>query len=317
MSKYVISGGAGFIGSNIAHRLVKEGHNVVVVDNLINGDLDNLTDIMANIKFLEFDLRDPLACKSVCENADYVIHQAALGSVPRSVEDPVLTNDHNVTATLRLLVAAKAAGVRRFVYASSSGVYGDQDVDLKHERLPTMPINPYAVSKLAAEEYVKTFHRVYGMPTVALRYFNVFGPRQRPDGPYAAVIPKFIANAIAGKPSVIYGDGDQARDFTFVEDVVDVNLEACRSREEHVVGEVFNVGGGINITINQVYRMIYRFAECDAKPVYEPPRKGDIKYSKANISKTMQRMLYFPYGERKFDRCLKETLDWYRNRANG
>jgi len=311
--RFLISGGAGFIGSNIVMELVKLGHDVMAIDNLITGSKKNLEEVMGKIEFVWDDLRKMDVCKNICGGVDYILHQAALGSVPRSVKDPVLSNENNINSTLNLLVAAKDAGVRRFVYASSSGVYGNCEGEFKVETMESKPINPYAISKTASEEYVKIFHKLYGMKTVALRYFNVFGPQQNPHGAYAAVVPAFILNALNYEKSIIYGDGKQARDFTFVDDVVQANILACQAGEE-VDGQAINVGGGHTVSVNKLHEMIGRFTDCPLEPNYVDKRKGDVMNSRADIGKAIKLLGYKPYSEKTFEECIGETVEWYRSR---
>ncbi len=298
---YLITGGAGFIGSHLVEALLKKGEQVRVLDNFATGRKTNLAAVRAavgladddpRLEVMEGDIRDPKTCADAVAGADYVLHQAALPSVPRSVTDPVGTTAVNITGTLNMLWAAKEAKVKRFVFASSSSVYGDTPVLPKVESLPTNPLSPYAVSKLAGEQFCKVFYRAYGLPTVALRYFNIYGPRQDPNSEYAAVIPRFVSALKAGKTVTIYGDGKQSRDFTFIEDCVRANLLACRSK--HAVGEAMNIAYGDRTTLNALYTEIARLVKVSAKPQYVDPRPGDVKHSLADLTRADALLGYKP-----------------------
>lgn len=308
--RYVVTGAAGFIGSNIVITLVKKGHEVVAIDSLITGRKKNLTPVMEMIDFMWADIRDINVCKSICGGADYVLHQAALGSVPRSFKDPKMTHECNADGTLNMLIAARDAGVKRFVYAASSSIYGDTKTLPKVESMGKNPINPYAVSKMVGEEYARVFNRVFKLETVSLRYFNVFGPRQDPHGSYAAVIPHFIDCAVKNIPSRIYGDGEQTRDFTYVKDAVDANILACES--EGAPGNSFNIGGGSQISINGLHRAIRKITNSNCDPEYVEPRQGDIRDSLADISLARKILGYNPYADLSFDDCLGLTVEWFR-----
>lgn len=298
---YLITGGAGFIGSHLVEALLKKGQTVRVLDNFSTGRRANLDAVIARCRvergdprltIVEADIRDPKVCEESVAGVDYVLHQAALPSVPRSIADPIGTTAVNVTGTLNLLWAAKEAKVKRFVYASSSSVYGDTPVLPKVESLPTNPLSPYAVSKLAGEQFCKAFYRAYGLPTVALRYFNVYGPRQDPESQYSAAIPRFVAALRAGKTVTIYGDGKQSRDFTFIDDCVRANLLACRSK--HAVGEAMNIGCGDRTTINALYGELSRLLHVTAQPEYVDPRPGDVKHSLADLTRAHALLGYKP-----------------------
>ncbi len=254
-------------------------------------------------------MRDPETCRRACEGVDFVLHEAALGSVPRSIEDPALSNECNVTGTLNMLVAARDAGVRRFVFAASSSAYGDTPALPKVETMPPQPLSPYALTKLAGEEYCRLFTELYGLQTVSLRYFNVFGKRQDPFSTYAAVIPKFVSALLRGEPPEIYGDGEQTRDFTYIEDVVQANLRACEAPEE-ACGQVYNIAFGERISLNELYREIARLLGTDLPPRYGPPRPGDVRHSLADISKARSLLGYRP----RYDVAtgLGEAIAWYR-----
>jgi nucleoside-diphosphate-sugar epimerase len=308
---YLITGGAGFIGSHIVEELVTRGERVRVVDNLSTGTRENLLSVMGEIDFIEGDLRDLEVTARAMEGVDFVMHQAAIPSVPRSIKDPKGSTENNLNATLNLLMAARNAGVKRVVYASSSSVYGDSPTLPKKEDFLPAPLSPYAASKLAGEYYCQVFHHVYGLGTVCLRYFNVFGPRQDPLSPYAAVIPKFITCALAKKPLIIFGDGEQSRDFSFVANVVRANLLACEA--EGVAGETFNVGCGVQISLNHLVKELQTIFDADLHVEYTEPRPGDVKYSLASIKKAQKLMGYdsiVPFGE-----GLHRTVEWFTSTA--
>ncbi|HIE09067.1 MAG TPA: SDR family oxidoreductase [Armatimonadetes bacterium] len=311
---YLVTGGAGFIGSHIVERLVRLGKKVRVVDNLSTGRLENIAHLLDEIEFIEGDICDPDLVREAMEGVEFVLHQAAIPSVPRSVENPLSTHEANVTGTVNVLVAAKEAGVKRVVYASSSSVYGDQPELPKRENQPPAPKSPYAASKLAGEYYCLAFCHVYGLDVVCLRYFNVFGPRQDPDSPYAAVVPKFISAFIKGEPPTIHGDGEQTRDFTFVQNVVDANLLALKA--EGAKGEVFNIASGKAVSVNRLARLIRELiGAVEVEPTYGPPRPGDIRHSWADISKAERILGYKPRWSLK--EGLKATINWHRERLEG
>ena len=290
MAKYLVTGAAGFIGSNIVEELVRQGHDVRAFDNLSTGKIENLRDIMSSIDFLRGDLTNPDSVAEAISGVDYVLHQAALPSVPRSVQDPLASHQANATGTLNLLIAARDAGVKRVVYASSSSVYGNSPTLPKHEAMPTDPLSPYAVNKLAGEQYCKVFTLVYGLPTVALRYFNVFGPRQDPASQYAAVIPAFISAMLGGKQPTIYGDGLQSRDFTYVSNVVSANLLACQREES--VGSALNIACGDRISLLDLVAQLNQLLGTNITPIFQPARPGDVKHSMADISQAEQKLGY-------------------------
>lgn len=311
MATFLVSGGAGFIGSNIVDHLVKLGDQVVVVDNLITGSKDNLVESMSKIRFVEADLRRINVCRDVLKDVDYVIHQAALGSVPRSVEDPVTTLDNNIMSTANLLKASVEHRVKRFVFASSASVYGNSPEQPKHEGMKTAPANPYAVSKLACEELVRVFQEVYGLETVSLRYFNIFGPRQNPEGGYAAVVPKFISRMLRNKHPTIFGDGEQTRDFTYVANAVYANMRACQIKKEYC-GKAYNVGAQGVTSINELFVMIAKEIGIADSPEYVAPRIGDIKHNRADISNSIRFLGYCPTIS--VEEGITRTVDWYRKR---
>lgn len=292
MSKYLVTGGAGFIGSHIVDRLVKEGREVRVLDNLSTGKLSNIEHNLDKIEFVRESLTDLDAVKRAVEGVDCVLHQGAIPSVPRSVADPIGSNDAGINATLNLLVAAKDAGVKRLVYASSSSVYGDSPTLPKHEKMETNPLSPYAITKLAGEHYLRVFHDLYGLETVSLRYFNVFGPRQDPSNQYAAVIPKFITIMLRGERPTIYGDGLQSRDFTYVSNNVTANLLACEA--PGIGGEVFNIACGERFSLLDLVETLNGILGTAIEPILEAERPGDVKHSQAEISKARERMGFQP-----------------------
>jgi len=305
--RYVVTGGAGFIGSNTVDELVRRGHSVTVLDDLSGGNEANLASVRERITFIRGTISDRDTVERACRGADYVLHLAARTSVPRSVKQPLETNQINVDGTLNVLVAARDAGVRRVVFASSSSVYGDTPTLPKNEGMPPAPISPYGVSKLVGELYGRVFHRIYGLDFVALRYFNVFGPRQDPGSPYSGVLSLFItAMRDGGQPSV-FGDGEQSRDFTFVQNVVIANLQACET--PGIAGRIVNLGTGARYTLNYTLRLLEGFAGRPAKPKYDAPREGDIRNSQADISLATETFGYKTHVN--FEEGLRKTWDWY------
>jgi nucleoside-diphosphate-sugar epimerase len=308
MALYLVTGGGGFIGSTLVRKLLDQGERVRVVDNFSTGRRENLAEVLDHIELLEGDLADEAVARKAAAGADYVLHQAAIPSVPRSIEDPLASNRANVTATLNMLVAARDAGAKRFVYASSSSAYGDSEVLPKVETQPDNPISPYALTKLTGEKYAVIFHRIYGLSTASLRYFNVFGPRQDPNSPYSAVISKFVTAALNDRRPTVNGDGEQSRDFTFVENVVSANLLACHA--EGVSGMVFNVGTGERHTLNDLLGTLSSLVGRDLKPEYVAPRPGDVRHSLADIGRARQHLGYeVKVG---FEEGLRRTLAWFR-----
>lgn len=308
MSIYVVTGGAGFIGSNIAARLVAKGEEVRVLDNFATGHRRNLAPIQSDVLLYEGSVCDRSLLEKACEGADFVLHQAALASVPRSVDDPLATNEANVDGTLKVLLAARDCGVQRVVYASSSSVYGDAPELPKREDMKPAPKSPYAVSKLAGEHYCAAFGEVYGLETVALRYFNVFGPHQDPSSQYAAVIPIFADRLMKGETPQVFGDGEQSRDFTFVADVVRANLQAATA--QGAAGAVCNLGCGRRYTLNRLIELLQDIIGSDVEPEYGPERPGDVRHSEADISRARQTFGYDP--KVSFEQGLRLTVEWYR-----
>jgi nucleoside-diphosphate-sugar epimerase len=312
--KYLVTGGAGFIGSHIVEALLERGDKVVVLDNLSTGRRENLDGFeaqpewAARLEFVEGSIEDLGLLKRIFEGVDYVIHQAAKISVPESVENPLAFHEANVTGSLNVFLAARDAGVKRVVYASSSAVYGDLSPGLaKREDMPLDTLSPYASNKFFEEEYGRLFTRLYGLETVGLRYFNVFGSRQDPNSAYAAVIPKFVTSALQGGEARIYGDGEQSRDFVHVKNVAAANLLACEAAG--VAGEVFNVASGKTVTVVELLDAIEAAAGSKAQRFFDPPREGDIKFSSADISKIRAGLGYEPHVN--FEEGLRETIEWY------
>ena len=309
MARYLITGIAGFIGSSLAHALIDQGHHVQGIDNLSTGTLDNLSDIRNAISFQQMDLQDAAGLKSACEGVDYVLHQAALASVPRSVKDPVASHESNINGTLNLLLAARDAHVRRIVYAASSSAYGDQPTQPKQEDMLPRPLSPYAVQKLTCEYYIQSFYRTYGLEGICLRYFNIFGPRQAADSPYSGVIAQFTYKMMAGETPTIFGDGLTSRDFNYIDNAVSANLLACCAPSEVATGRVFNVGTGKSHTLNEVYDVIAEQIGFAGKPNYGPTREGDIKHSLADITRATRELNYQPKAQ--FHEGLRKTVAWY------
>ncbi len=315
MPNYLVTGGAGFIGSNLVERLLDEGHYVRVLDNFSTGKRENLLQFSNNHKFelLEGDIRDLHYCQTACKDIDYVLHEAALGSVPRSIAEPINSNANNVDGTLNMLVAAKDAKIKRFVCASSSSVYGNpSDISPdtpRNEDMREGPLSPYAITKFAMELYARRFYSIYGLETVVLRYFNVFGRRQNPYSQYAAVIPLFVSKLLKDEPITIFGDGETSRDFSYVENVIHANLLACMAPKE-AAGQVFNIACGQRVTLNQMYFKISQLLGKGIKPNYTNERAGDIKHSLANISKAQRVLGYMPLYQ--FGEGIEQTIEWYK-----
>lgn len=306
--RVLVTGGAGFIGSHLVDRLLADGHHVVVLDDFSTGLERNLAHVANDIEIVVGDIRDAGLCGRVAEGARWVFHQAALGSVPRSIDDPVTTHEVNITGILNMLMAARDGGAERFVFAASSAAYGDTPVLPKVETMPVHPMSPYAASKVAGECYCSVFSAVYGLPTVSLRYFNVFGPRQRPDGPYAAVIPIFIDRTHNGQEVVIFGDGGQTRDFTYVSNAVQANLLAATAPES-AWGKVINVATGQRVSVNQLYTEIAKHTGCTLPAIHTEQRIGDVRDSLADVSRA-EDLLGFTPGVLLED-GLRETVEWF------
>ena len=308
MAKYLVTGVAGFIGRSIAAALLARGETVRGIDSFITGKRSNLIGLEA-MEFIEGDLADPAACAKACAGVEIVFHEAALASVPRSGADPVGTNVNCVDATLNLLVAARDAGVRRIVYAGSSSAYGDTPTLPKDESMLPNPISPYAVAKLAGEHYMRVFALVYGLETVVLRYFNVFGPHQDPTSHYSGVLAIFCRRMLAGEQPAIYGDGEQSRDFTYIDNVVQANLLAAAAPAEKVSGQMMNLATGVRITLNQTFEILCELTGYKGKPAYAESRAGDIKDSLADISMARNLLGYEPIVD--FREGLRRTVEWY------
>lgn len=301
--KVIVTGGAGFIGSHLAEELVNRGYHVVILDDLSTGKRGNIEALLKgeDVKFIQGSITDLRLLQGLFQNVDYVFHQAAIPSVPRSIEAPIASHEANVTGTLNVLLAARDNGVGKVIYASSCAIYGNTQTLPIREDAPTHPLSPYAVTKLAGEYYCQVFHQVYGLPTVCLRYFNVYGPRQDPDSQYAAVIPRFISRALKGEPPIIYGDGEQTRDFTFVKDVVEANILMAVSEATGI----FNFASGGSVSINRLAEAIIEFSGNALGPTHEAPRPGDIRHSLADISRAKS----FGYGLKwSLEEGLKETI---------
>ena len=312
MGLYLITGIGGFIGSSLARALLSRGDEVRGVDNFSTGKRENLVDILDRIDFREADIVDLDAMHAACTGVDFVLHQAAIPSVPKSVLDPLGSNRANVDGTVNVLVAARDAKVKRVVYAASSSVYGDIPTLPKHEAMKPDPISPYAVAKLASEHYLISFYRCYQLETVALRYFNIFGPRQDPSSPYSGVLAKFITLMLRGEQPAIFGDGEQSRDFTYIDNAVEANLLACKAPAAQAAGQVFNVATGRRITLNETFKLLQGLTSYSGQPKYGPERGGDIKHSLADISKAEAGLGYKPKVD--FEEGLRRTVDWYRGK---
>ena len=311
MALYLITGIGGFIGSSLAQELLQRGEQVRGLDNFATGKRENLTAILGQIDFRQADILDLDAMKAACAGADYVLHQAAIPSVPKSVLDPIGSNRANVDGTVNLLVAARDAKVKRVIYAASSSAYGDTPTLPKHEGMTPDPISPYAVAKLASERYMISFYRCYGLETVSLRYFNIFGPRQDPSSPYSGVLARFITQMLNGQQPTIFGDGEQSRDFTYIDNAVEANLLACTAPAAEVAGKVFNVATGRRVTLNESFKLLHQLTSYSGSPMYGAERSGDIKHSLADISLAEEHLGYKP--KVNFEDGLRRTVEWYRS----
>jgi UDP-glucose 4-epimerase len=310
MATYLITGIAGFIGSTIARRILAQGDQVRGIDNLATGNRGNIAEILDRIDFRQVDILDLNAVHSACRSVDYVFHEAAIPSVPKSVLDPLGSNGANVDGTVNVLVAARDAQVKRVVYAASSSAYGDTPTLPKHESMTPNPISPYAVAKLASEYYMISFYRCYGLETVCLRYFNIFGPRQDPSSPYSGVLAKFITQMLHGESPTILGDGEQSRDFTYIDNAVDANLLAAKAPAEKAAGRVFNVATGTRFTLTETFHVLKKIMAFPGDVKYGPERTGDIKHSLADISAAAAGLGYAPKVD--FEEGLRRTIEWYR-----
>jgi len=308
MEKFLVTGGAGFIGSNICKELISQGCFVRVVDNLLTGKKSNLASIIDKVDFIQADMGDAEVAQSAMKDIDVVLHQGALPSVPRSVDEPAATHRHCVDATFTLLLAARDAGIKRFVYAASSSAYGDTPTLPKVETMTPMPLSPYAAAKLVGEYYCSVFYKVFGLETISLRYFNVFGPQQDPTSQYAAAIPAFVTAILKDEPPTIYGDGEQSRDFTYIDNVVEANLLAARAK--HTKGEVINVACGEAVTVNAIINIINELLSKNINPTYTDPRPGDVKHSLADI--TLAKKLIGYKTKVPFKQGLQLAINWYR-----
>ncbi len=312
MALYLITGNGGFIGSSLARALVARGEQVRGVDNFSTGNRENIADLLNRIDFRETDILDLDGMHKACAGVDFVLHQAAIPSVPKSVLDPLASNRANLDGTVNVLVAARDAKVKRVVFAASSSVYGETPTLPKRESMTPDPISPYAVAKLASEHYLISFYRCYQLETVALRYFNIFGPRQDPSSPYSGVLAKFITVMLRGEQPAIYGDGEQSRDFTYIDNAVDANLLACTAPAAQAAGQVFNVATERRVSLNETFKLLQPLTSYSGQPKYEAERGGDIKHSLADISKAEAALGYKPKVD--FEEGLRRTVEWYRGR---
>lgn len=313
MAKYLITGIAGFIGSSLARAVLAQGGEVRGIDNLSTGNRENIAEIESKIDFRHADILDLRAVNQACDGVDYVLHQAAIPSVPKSVLDPLGSNSANLDGTVHVLIAARDARVKRVIYAASSSAYGDTPTLPKREDMIPSPISPYAVAKLASEYYLTSFYRCYGLETVALRYFNIFGPRQDPTSPYSGVLAKFITQMLRGEQPTILGDGKQSRDFTYIDNAVNANLLACKAPASEVAGQVFNVATGRRVDLNEMFAILKELMGYTGQVGYGPERAGDVKHSLADMSRAEKRLGYKPAVD--FEEGLRRTIAWYRTRS--
>ena len=310
MAKYLVTGGAGFIGCNLARFILDKGHHVVVLDNFATGKRENLTAIADRIELIEGDIRDRATVDRAVDGCAAIFHEAALGSVPRSVEDPLTSHDVNVNGTVTVLEAARAAGVNRVIFAASSSAYGDQKESPKHEGMVPMPISPYAANKTSCEAYLQAYAAAYGMETLCLRYFNVFGPYQDPAGAYAAVIPAFVASLLRGRSPVVFGDGEQSRDFCYIQNVCEANWLASQAPGDVCKGQALNIACNARTTLNQILDQLRELLGCDVQAEYGPTRAGDVKHSLADVSLAKETIGYEP--KVFFEEGLALAIDWYK-----
>ncbi|MFZ0686534.1 MAG: SDR family oxidoreductase [Terriglobales bacterium] len=310
MAKYLVTGAAGFIGSSLVRALLERGDEVRGIDNFSTGKRENLTEVLARIDFREADLLDLEAMHKACIGVDYVLHQAAIPSVPKSIVDPLGSNRANIDGTVNILVAARDAKVKRVVYAASSSAYGDTPTLPKHEAMTPNPISPYAVAKLASELYMVSFFRCYGLETVCLRYFNIFGPRQDPSSPYSGVLAKFSLQMLRGEQPTIFGDGETSRDFTYIDNAVSANLRACSAPAAECAGRVFNCATGRRVTLNETFQAMKQLTGYSGSVNYAPERSGDIKHSLADITQAQTHLGYKVLVN--FEEGLRRTVEWYK-----
>lgn len=313
MAKYLVTGAAGFIGSSLVRALLDRGDQVRGMDNFATGRRENLTEVLGRIDFREASILDLDATRQACEGIDYVLHQAAIPSVPKSVLDPLGSNCVNVDGTVNILVAARDAKVKRVVYAASSSAYGDTPTLPKHEAMAPNPISPYAVAKLASEYYMVSFYRCYGLETVCLRYFNIFGPRQDPSSPYSGVLAKFSLQMLRGEQPTIFGDGETSRDFTYIDNAVSANLLACSAPAAECAGRVFNCATGRRVTLNETFEALKKLTRYTGTAKYGPERAGDVKHSLADISRAQKHLGYRTLVN--FEEGLQRTVEWYKSKA--
>ncbi len=313
MAKYLITGIAGFIGSSLARAVLAQGDEVRGIDNLSTGNRGNIKEIEAKIDFRNADVLDTLALSAACTGVDYVFHEAAIPSVPRSVRDPLESNIANLDGTVHLLIAARDAKVKRVIYAASSSAYGDTPTLPKHEDMVPSPISPYAVAKLASEYYMSSFYRCYGLETVSLRYFNIFGPRQDPTSAYSGVLARFITQMLNGEQPTILGDGKQSRDFTYIDNVVHANLLACKAPAVEVSGRVFNVATGRRADLNETFAILKKLTGYIGDVAYGPERSGDVKHSLADMTRAEEHLGYKPLVN--FEDGLRQTIAWYKTQT--
>ena len=313
MAKYLVTGAAGFIGSSLVRALLDRGDEVRGIDNFSTGRRENLAEVLRRMDFREVDILDLDALRKACEGIDYVLHQAAIPSVPKSVLDPLGSNRANVDGTVNVLVAARDAQVKRVAYAASSSAYGDTPTLPKHEAMAPNPISPYAVAKLASEYYMVSFYRCYGLETVCLRYFNIFGPRQDPSSPYSGVLAKFSRQMLRGEQPTIFGDGETSRDFTYIDNAVSANLLACSAPAAECAGRVFNCATGRRVTLNETFEALKKLTGYTGTVEYGPERAGDVKHSLADISLAQKHLGYKPLVN--FEEGLRRTVEWYKSEA--
>jgi len=310
MAKYLVTGGAGFIGCNLVRFILDKGHDVVVLDDFSTGKRENLTEIAERITLIEGDVRDRAVVDRAIDGCEAIFHEAALGSVPRSIVDPALSHDVNVNGTLTVLEAARAADVKRVIFAASSSAYGDQEESPKHEGMVPQPISPYAAGKIACEAYMRAYANAYGLETFCLRYFNVFGPRQDPAGAYAAVIPAFVSRLLRGESPVVYGDGEQSRDFCYITNVCEANWLAAHASAEVCTGQVVNIACHDSTTLNEILSLLGKLLGTKVRADYQPMRVGDVKHSLADVSLAKKTIGYEP--KVFFTEGLTSAIDWYR-----